>query len=217
MSSFEPQPRRRRIVAAVAAGVVLVVVVVAAAVVLLGRESTQVDGSVDPGASSSSASAPIQDPPSSSTSANSTSSPAVEEKPTEEPSDVGRTTTAPLEQKAESGKGVTVQVMKIEPVKGKAHGPGEIAGQAVRLTVQVDNGSDKRLSMELALVNAYYGKARTPAAALSGPGAHPLAGSIEPGGSASGRYVFGVPKRKQDKLTVEFSYKTDAPTVIFSG
>jgi len=63
----------------------------------------------------------------------------------------------------------------------------------------------------------YYGKDKTPASTLSGPGLSPLAKPIPAGKSASGSYVFSVPQDERDPLTVEFSYTTDAPTVIFSG
>jgi hypothetical protein len=216
MSSVEPTPRGRRVVAAVVAAAVLVVVVAVAAVILTGRGSDRVDGPLGASTPPSPASATDQETTGSRTSPTSNSSPTTTKRSTEGAAGAGETTSASLNETAETGQGVTVKVTKIEHVEGKANGPGEIAGPAVRLNVHVANGSPKQLSMELALVNVYYGKARTPAASLSGPRADPLAGSIDPGGSASGRYVFGVPRSKQDQLTVEFSYTTDAPTVIFS-
>ena len=66
--------------------------------------------------------------------------------------------------------------------------------------------------MDLALVNLYYGKDKTPASALSGPGADPLTKPVAAGRlGVADDYVFGVPKSEQDQLTVEFSYTTDAP------
>ena len=216
MSIVEPPPRGRRVVAAVVAAAVLVVVVAVAAVVLTDRGSARVDDQLSASTPPPPASARGEETAGSGTSPTSNSSPAATEKATGDAPGAAKTTSASLDETAESGEGVSVKVVKIEHVQGKANGPGEVAGPAVRLTVQVANGSPKQLSMELALVNVYYGEARTPAASLSGPGADPLAGSIDPGKSASGRYVFGVPRSKQDQLTVEFSYTTDAPTVIFS-
>ncbi|WP_344801805.1 DUF4352 domain-containing protein [Microlunatus ginsengisoli] len=137
--------------------------------------------------------------------------------PTVVPTKPTSATTAPLDQKASLGNGVSVKVSKIESVKGEAQGPGEIAGPAVRVTVEVTNGTDKEVPMDLALVNVYYGKKKTPASTLSGPGLSPLSAPIPAGKSASGTYVFSVPSDQRDPLTVEFSYTTDAPTVIFSG
>jgi hypothetical protein len=127
------------------------------------------------------------------------------------------TTKAPLKDKGELGNGVTIKVSKIESVKGVARGPGEVAGPALRISIHVDNESRKTIPMNLALVNVYYGKGRLPASPLSAPGAAPLSNPIPPSKSDTGKYVFGVPKDQRSNLQVEFSYTTEAPTVLFSG
>lgn len=126
-------------------------------------------------------------------------------------------TRAPLRQKGDLGNGVTVQVSDIQQVDGEAQGPGEVAGPALRVSVEVQNGTDNEISMELALANLYYGPDRTPASSLSGPGVRSFPAAIAAGKSASARYVFGVPKQRRNPLAVEFSYTVDAPTVIFEG
>jgi hypothetical protein len=45
----------------------------------------------------------------------------------------------------------------------------------------------------------------------------PLSAPIAVGKTDSGTYVFSVPESQRGALTVEFSYTTDAPTVIFRG
>lgn len=127
------------------------------------------------------------------------------------------TTEAPLKKKEKLGNGVAVQVTKVESVKGVAQGPGEVAGPSLRVSVTVDNQTAKALNMNLALVNMYYGKSKTPAQALSGPGAKPLGKPIAAGKRSTGRYVFGVPRNQRQTVMVEFSYTTAAPTVIFTG
>jgi hypothetical protein len=122
-----------------------------------------------------------------------------------------------LDGKVETTPGVTASVKSVEAVKGVAHGPGEIAGPALRVTVSVKNGSDKSIRTELGLINVYYGKDRTPAGTLSGPGAEPFPGEIPAGGSGTGTAVFSVPSGSRGHIEVEFSYSTDAPVVIFSG
>jgi hypothetical protein len=108
-------------------------------------------------------------------------------------------------------------VSRIESVDGEAQGPGEIAGPALRVNIVVENTSGEDVAMDLALTNLYYGKERTPASTLSGPGARPLPGSLAAGGKASGRYVFGVPARGRNPLVVEFSLRADRPTILFEG
>lgn len=128
-----------------------------------------------------------------------------------------KTIRASLHTKRKLGNGVAVTVTEIEPVQGVAHGPGEIAGPALRVSVEVANGTNRPVDLEDALVNMYYSKAKTPAHRLSGPGVEPFRGSVAPGKAESGRYVFRVPDDQRKVVTVEFSYSTHAPTVIFSG
>ena len=229
MSSVENGTKHRRAVW-LAVGGALVVVIAVAAIVLLNRTPDQVSGtpvsSTTGSAPSTQSSAESPSPsPTGETSTGPTkagptaskTSPSDTGSPTVVPTKSVETTTVPLDKKAKSGKDITVSVVKFEDVKGKAQGPGEIAGPALRVTVEVVNGSTERLPMDLALVNLYYGKDKTPASGLSGPGAKPLTKPVGAGASATGRYVFGVPKNEQKRLTVEFSYTTDAPTVVFSG
>jgi hypothetical protein len=115
------------------------------------------------------------------------------------------------------GNGVIVRVSDIEKVEGQAHGPGEVGGPALRISIEVRNSSGKDIPMELALANLYYGPDTSPASPLSGPGARPFPRTIASGKSATARYVFGVPERGRSPLVVEFSYTTDEPTVIFEG
>jgi hypothetical protein len=122
-----------------------------------------------------------------------------------------------IDGKVETTPGVTASVKSVESVKGEARGPGEIAGPALRVTVNVKNGSDKSIRTELGLINVYYGKDRTPAGTLSGPGVVPFPAEIPAGGSGTGTSVFTVPSGSRSQIEVEFSYSTDAPVVIFSG
>ncbi|MBM7798520.1 hypothetical protein JOE57_001441 [Microlunatus panaciterrae] len=124
---------------------------------------------------------------------------------------------APLGKTGDLGNGVTVTVSKVESVKGQAHGPGEIAGPALRISITVDNKTKKAVPMELALVNLYYGSDRTPAGPLSGPGADPLSKPVAAGKASTGTYVFAVPKDQRGAIEVEFTYTTAAPKVVFRG
>jgi hypothetical protein len=126
-------------------------------------------------------------------------------------------TRAPLREKADVDDGIAVRVSRIQTVDGEAQGPGEVAGPALRVSVEVENTSGEDVAMDLALTNLYYGKDRTPASTLSGPGASPLPGTLAAGQKASGRYVFGVPARGRNPLVVEFSLRADRPTILFEG
>ena len=122
-----------------------------------------------------------------------------------------------LDGKVETTPGVTASVKSVEAVKGEARGPGEIAGPALRITISLKNASDKPIRTELGLINVYYGKARTPAGTLSGPGVVPFPVDIAAGDCGTGTSVFSVPSAARSDIEVEFSYSTDAPVVIFRG
>lgn len=217
----ESDAPRRKTVMWVAVGAVAVVLVVLVVVLFSrtggsgaapGAEPTY-DGSAPPTAGASAEPSQVSTPVPSA----SIPKPTATGKPTVVPTKSTSTTSAPLDDTATPASGIEVRVSDVESVQGVAQGPGEIAGPAVRVSVEVINKSDEGVAMDLALVNVYYGSDRTPATALSGPGLAPLTGSIPAGKSATGAYVFSVPEDERDQLTVEFSYSTDAPTVVFSG
>jgi hypothetical protein len=114
-------------------------------------------------------------------------------------------------------KGVVVRVAKIESVSGKASIPGEVAGPSIRFTVTVSNGTDAPIGLDTVAVNSYYGSSKTPAISLSSPGGKPFAGTLSSGSSATGVYVFNIPKssRTHVELTVDFSVNT--VLAVYSG
>ncbi len=121
-----------------------------------------------------------------------------------------------LEQTAAFGTGVTVELTDITAVRGRARTAGEIAGPALAIDLRATNGSKKRVALDGVVVFVTYGKARTPAVALS-TGTSPLQGVLAPGASAQGTYVVTVPKDQRDRVRVEVSYSGKAPTVAFAG
>ncbi|MFT3860678.1 DUF4352 domain-containing protein [Micropruina sp.] len=127
------------------------------------------------------------------------------------------TVTAGIDEPAHPAKGVTAEVTAIKAVTGEAQGPGEIAGPALRVTVQVRNRSDGPVDLANTVVNLYYGKKNAPAAALSGPDPVPFSGRLAPGKKAKGSYIFNVPKNQRGQIRVEFRYSTEAAVSIFEG
>jgi hypothetical protein len=123
----------------------------------------------------------------------------------------------PLGKSADLDNGVTVTIIRVESVKGVGRGIGEKSGPALRFTVSVSNDTAKTLSLDLGLLNVYFGAEATPAAPLSGPGARSLPGSVKAGQTGTGKYVFGVPTSQRGKIRVDFTYTTAAPKAIFTG
>jgi hypothetical protein len=123
----------------------------------------------------------------------------------------------PFDATARFGAGLTLRVTRAEDVDGVAHGPGEIAGPAVRMTFELDNEGAEPVSLESVVVAVTYGADETPAVTLSGPGEKPFAGTLASGGTAVGRYVFALPVEERGRVRVVVSYTGGAPAVSFAG
>jgi hypothetical protein len=122
-----------------------------------------------------------------------------------------------LDEPASFGSGLVARVTGLEAVQGEATGPGETAGPALRVMVEIRNTSGRAVSLARSIVMVSYGREPAPGVALSGPGVRPLAGSVGAGGSATGSYVFGVPEDERDNIQVSISVDAAQPTVLFEG
>ena len=210
------QPSRTR-VWAVALGCAVLVLGVVAWLALRGDEDPEATGddqnpsstsSASPsGTASGSGSADPSSPVTDATTPSAPTAPAHPKKPIRKP----------LGKSADLHNGVTVTITRIESVKGVGRGIGEKSGPALRFTVSVNNDTAKTLSLDLGLLNVYFGAEAAPASPLSGPGARALPSSLKAGQTGTGKYVFGVPTSQRGKIRVDFTYTTAAPKAIFTG
>jgi hypothetical protein len=122
----------------------------------------------------------------------------------------------PLDHQAAFGTGVTVRLTRITAVQGRAVAPGEIAGPALRFDLRVANGSQRTVDLKRLVVFVSYGSQHTPANGLTA-GTRPVATSVAADSTASGHYVFAVPKDERRLVRVEVSYSGEATTVAFEG
>lgn len=123
----------------------------------------------------------------------------------------------PLDVTARFGGGLSLRVTDVTPVRGVARGPGEIAGPAVRLTVQISNQGHRAVSLESVVLSVSYGGAETPAVTLTGSGARPFGGDVEPGRSQTAQYVFAIPAAERGDVQVVATYTGSAPGVELIG
>ncbi|WP_019135049.1 hypothetical protein [Cellulomonas massiliensis] len=210
-----PAPRPRRLWLLLGLLAVVAAVVVA---VLLSRGTVAAVPPAPTGSASSSSPAP-GGPTASATSRPASPSPSAtrSSSPTS-PAPGGRPTAAPVPITATATpvRGVTAHVARIEAVTGKAELPGEVGGPALRVTVQVDNGTRKAVDLRGLVVNLYVGRDAAPAVELS-TGERAMPDSVAPGKSASGVWVFTVPADERDLVAVEVDLATDVPVVVFRG
>jgi hypothetical protein len=193
------------------AGVVLLAVGIALVFAFSGDHGTEPAAgaaATTPSSSSTSAPAPSAAPTSDASQPSSASNP--EDPPAALPA-------VPLDAAAQVGDGVSATLPRIEEIHGSGTGPGNIAGPAIRVTVRIHNGTAAPVSVDAVAVNMAYGSDMTPASPLDDPSQAPFQGTVGPGKSVDGVYVFRVPSGARDSVTVEVGYKAGAPLLHFTG
>lgn len=126
---------------------------------------------------------------------------------------------APVEptEPSDNDAGLVAEIVKMEAVQGEAVQAGDIAGPAVQFTLRIDNRSGEPVDLGLVAVNAYVGERRTPAVGLSRPGGAPFEGILRDGESAEGVYVYNIPEKQRDDVTVTIDYRAGQPAFVFRG
>jgi hypothetical protein len=124
---------------------------------------------------------------------------------------------APIGDEVDLGRGVTVDVVKLESVQGQGTGPGERDAPAVRFTIELSNGTSSELDLRAVTVTAYSGPDLDPASDLGRPGVELFPASAGAGDSVQGVYVFAIPPNRRDDVTVHVGYRAESPTAIFRG
>lgn len=113
---------------------------------------------------------------------------------------------------AEIASAVRVTVGKVKDVTVKARQPGEIAGAAAAVPLTVRNGSGAAFSLDGMVVTAFYGD-DIPGNETTASPSKPMTGSLAPGKTAKGTYVFNIPKKYASTLRVEVA-SNQSPTIV---
>ncbi|WP_349899812.1 hypothetical protein [Parafrigoribacterium soli] len=116
---------------------------------------------------------------------------------------------------ADFGNGVLAKLVATTATTSTAKGVGEVSGSAVRVEVELRNTSSSAVSLDAVTVNAYIGAKRTPAPPVESSGTvTPFTGSLAPGASAHGSYVFSTPHAKTAGLVITVNVSPGAPLVV---
>ncbi|MFB4354655.1 hypothetical protein RAC69_15980 [Microbacterium sp. LS_15] len=118
---------------------------------------------------------------------------------------------------ADNGEGLTARIVKMAAVEGEAVQAGEIGGPAVQFTLELTNDTDAAVDLGFIAVNAYIGDDRTPAGGLVRPGGAPFEGTLEPGKTAQGVYVYTIPEAQRGDVTITVDYRAGQPAFVFRG
>jgi hypothetical protein len=123
----------------------------------------------------------------------------------------------PLDATAAVGNGIVATLPQIEAFQGSGTGRGDVAGPALRVTVRIENGTGAAVSLDGVAVSMFHGPGNVPASPLGDASQRPFAGTVAPGATAEGSYVFQVPLDVRDSVTVEVGYQAGAPLLLFTG
>ncbi|WP_051232472.1 hypothetical protein [Acidipropionibacterium thoenii] len=111
---------------------------------------------------------------------------------------------------------VTVSLVSVQATSVTAATPGEVSGPAVRVTVRVDNRSKKAIDVSSAVVSLAADKDGYGIGTTAGKPS-PLQGSVAPGSTTSGSYVFMLNPAKARPVTISVNYAAGEPIAIFTG
>ncbi|AZS35603.1 hypothetical protein CVS47_00195 [Microbacterium lemovicicum] len=114
-------------------------------------------------------------------------------------------------------QGLRVALTRFESVQGEVQGPGEVAGAAVRVTLSLTNEGDGDLDLDLVVLNAFMGNQRDPAETYEQPGGSPVTGTLAPGETAEGVYLFRIPEDRRGDVTFIVDYRQSESAVVFRG
>lgn len=122
-----------------------------------------------------------------------------------------------IDESVEVLDGMTVGLAELVAVEGIADEPGEVAGEAVRVSVTLTNTSTRPADTSGVVVGLEAGPEAVPGLALRGAGATTFPSSIDPGASATADYVFVVDPDQRESISVSVNYSVTAPIAVFDG
>ncbi|MCB1257855.1 MAG: hypothetical protein KDB26_12160 [Microthrixaceae bacterium] len=131
-------------------------------------------------------------------------------------SDPGALTPVGITDVAKFDSGVTVRVASTEPTTATAKLPGEIAGPAVLVKLELSNGSSKVIDLDGVAVTM-TNTSGSPVVAHLDPKVVPFSGSAAPRSTATGSYLFRIDPDQRENVTLSIKYSSDTPTAIITG
>lgn len=129
-----------------------------------------------------------------------------------EPVDTKSLEPVALFEPADFGNGLVAAVTAVMEVDVEAARPGETAGPAAAVHLEIRNESDIALDLDGVAVNATDGRGLPLVPNFMSP-ALPVSGVLEPGESRSGIYVFRT-DRDIDDLTIQVHHNTTPNFVV---
>lgn len=118
---------------------------------------------------------------------------------------------ASVRQPRDMGNGVTVVVTRVTRTQATARQPGETAGPAAAVRVEVRNRTRSPINLDAIVVNAEDAKGSPLVPNFTS--SDPLGGTLAPGKSRQGTYVFRVARQVQD-ITIHVHHDSTSSYVV---
>lgn len=113
-------------------------------------------------------------------------------------------------------KQASATLTKIESVQTTAVLPGEVSGPGLKITLRITNSSSSDLKVD-GTIMTLTGTDEAPGEEMSGPPAKVVKGTLKPGQSATGVFVFAIAASNRQKVTVHVTLPTNSPVMVFQG
>jgi hypothetical protein len=121
-----------------------------------------------------------------------------------------------LDATADFGDGLTARVTGVRAVDVEAGLRGETSGPGVELTLELSNGGGAPVDVDNVTVDL-QDRSGASATAIASATATPLSGTLPPGASRTGTYVFRISDSERTDARVIVKYSSERPAVAFVG
>lgn len=120
-----------------------------------------------------------------------------------------------LDKPSKTGTGLSAELVRIRAIEAEAQLPGEIAGPALAITIEISNSGDQAADLSTVVVTLLNSD-DAPGNEMSATPAKPFTGTLDPGDQVRGTYVFTVAKSKRNPITLNVTIG-EAPVLVFTG
>lgn len=113
-------------------------------------------------------------------------------------------------------RALTASVLSASRVEASARIPGEIAGPALSLQLRMTNRGAAKLPVGTLIAVTAFDAAGQPLSPIT-TSSTAISKTLRPGASTVGRYVFHLPTRSHDQVTIEVTFAATAEVARFIG
>lgn len=121
-----------------------------------------------------------------------------------------------IDEDIELDTGIVVSLSSVSVTQVEAETPGDVAGDAVVVIVEVTNKAAEVHSLDSAVITLETSDGEYGISTIAGD-ASPLGGELAPNESAEGRYLFMLDPVHDRNITINVNYSAGEPIAQFTG